>query len=314
MYRLAYRNFGSYQALAFVHTVDADAPNGNRAGMRWYELRKTTGNWGIGNQGTFGPADGLYRWMGAAAMDQDGDLAIGYSIGNGTAPNYPGIAYAGRLATDPPDTLGQGEATLHIGTGSQTGPAFRWGDYSMMTTDPVDDCTFWYTTEYLNTTGRNPWRTRIGSFKFPSCRVAATATASSATAYRRLRLRLHRLHHRHHLRRLRHLRHLRHRHRHRLHLHHRLHLRRRLHLRHRPASATADGALPGAEGDRADAWPGEDEDPPGALLGRTHPPRSLEAGRPRDRPEPEAGRDQARAASRSSSSSAGARQRHEDRR
>src|SRR6266516_5667506 len=92
MYRLAYRNYGSYQALAYDHTVDADAPSGNRAGMRWYELRKTTGNWAIQNQGTFGPADGLYRWMGAAAMDHDGNLAVGYSIGNGTAPNYPSIA------------------------------------------------------------------------------------------------------------------------------------------------------------------------------------------------------------------------------
>ena len=170
MYRLAYRNYGTHQALAFVHTVDADAPSGNRAGTRWYELRKFTGgNWGIQNQGTFGPADGLYRWMGAGAMDKSGDLAIGHSIGNGTAPNYPSIAYAGRLVTDPPNELSQGEAVLHMGTGSQTGTAFRWGDYSMMTTDPVDDCTFWYTQEYLQTTGPNPWRTRIGSFKFPSC-------------------------------------------------------------------------------------------------------------------------------------------------
>ncbi len=170
MYRLAYRNYGTHQALAFVHTVDADAPSGNRAGTRWYELRKFTGgNWGIQNQGTFGPADGLYRWMGAGAMDKSGDLAIGYSIGNGTAPNYPSIAYAGRLVTDPPNELSQGEAVLHMGTGSQTGTAARWGDYSMMTTDPVDDCTFWYTQEYVQTTGLTTWRTRIGSFKFPSC-------------------------------------------------------------------------------------------------------------------------------------------------
>src|SRR3954453_14796174 len=169
MYRAAYRNYGSYQALAWDHTVDANAPSGNRAGIRWYELRKTTGNWAVQNQGTFGPADGLYRWMGSAAMDGDGNLAAGYSIGNGTAPNYPSLAYAGRLASDAPNTLGQGEAILHMGTGSQTATGSRWGDYSMMSTDPVDDCTFWYTTEYLQTTGPNPWRTRIGSFRFPTC-------------------------------------------------------------------------------------------------------------------------------------------------
>ena len=89
MYRAAYRNYGSFQALAWDHTVDADAPSGNRAGVRWYELRKTSGNWGIQNQGTFGPSDGLYRWMGAAAMDRDGNLAVGYSIGNGTDAELP---------------------------------------------------------------------------------------------------------------------------------------------------------------------------------------------------------------------------------
>src|SRR5262245_12761325 len=168
MYRLAYRNYGTYQAMTWVHTVDADAPSGNRAGTRWYELRKFTGgNWGIQNQGTFGPADGMFRWMGAGAMDKSGDLAIGYSIGNGTAPNFPSIAYAGRLVTDPPNELSQGEGTLHLGTGAQTG-SMRWGDYSMMSTDPTDDCTFWYTTEYLQASGTQ-WRTRIGSFKFPSC-------------------------------------------------------------------------------------------------------------------------------------------------
>ena len=175
MYRLAYRNYGSHQALAFVHTVDADAPSGNRAGMRWYELRKFTGgNWGIQNQGTFGPADGLYRWMGAGAMDRSGDLAIGYSIGNGTAPNYPSIAYAGRLVTDPPNELSQGEAVLHMGTGSQTGTAFRWGDYSMMTTDPVDDCTFWYTTGVPADDGAEPVADAHRELQVPELRSSAS--------------------------------------------------------------------------------------------------------------------------------------------
>jgi hypothetical protein len=108
MYRLAYRNYGSYQALAWDHTVDADAPSGNRAGIRWYELRKTGATWAIHNQGTFGPSDGLYRWMGAAAMDHDGNLAIGYSIGSGT-DTFPSIAYAGRLAG--------GRSAQHVGSG-----------------------------------------------------------------------------------------------------------------------------------------------------------------------------------------------------
>ena len=165
MYRLAYRNFGDHEALVVDHSVDTDGAD--HAGIRWYELNKTTGNWSIAQQGTYAPADGLHRWMGSTAMDNDGNLAIGFSTGNGTAPNYPSIAYAGRLATDPPGQLSQGEATLIAGTGSQL--AGRWGDYSMLAIDPVDDCTFWYTSEYLTTTGGAPWQTRVGSFRFPTC-------------------------------------------------------------------------------------------------------------------------------------------------
>ena len=39
-------------------------------------------------------------------------------------------------------------------------------DYSSMAIDPVDDCTFWYTNEYLKSTGAFNWNTRIASFKF----------------------------------------------------------------------------------------------------------------------------------------------------
>jgi hypothetical protein len=105
--------------------------------------------------------------MGSAAMDQGGDLALGFSASSSSI--NPQIRYAGRLASDPVNTLGQGEAHLFDGTGSQTGTQNRWGDYSDMTVDPVDDCTFWYTQEYYQTTGTFNWRTRIGSFKFPGC-------------------------------------------------------------------------------------------------------------------------------------------------
>ena len=52
---------------------------------------------------------------------------------------------------------------------SQIGTSSRWGDYSSMTVDPVDDCTFWYTQEYYATDSSFNWRTRIGNFKFDSC-------------------------------------------------------------------------------------------------------------------------------------------------
>ena len=91
--------------------------------------------------------------MGSIAADQDGNVAIGYSTSNGVVPNFPSIAYAGRLATDPPNTLPQTETQLIAGGGSQLfdcggGPCHRWGDYSSMSVDPTDDCTFWYTNQY----------------------------------------------------------------------------------------------------------------------------------------------------------------------
>jgi hypothetical protein len=61
------------------------------------------------------------------------------------------------------------EKSLMEGGGSQQKNLRRWGDYSSMSVDPVDDCTFWYTNQYLQTSGTFNWSTRIGSFKFTSC-------------------------------------------------------------------------------------------------------------------------------------------------
>ncbi|HUS14450.1 MAG TPA: hypothetical protein VM536_05445, partial [Chloroflexia bacterium] len=173
MYRLAYRNFGDHQALAVTHNVNA---GGGLAGLRWYEIRNPAGTPSIYQQGTYAP-DSTNRWMGSAAFDAAGGLALGYSVTSGTT--YPGIRYTGRLVDDPLGTLPQGEGTLFAGSGVQSG-VNRWGDYSDLSVDPTDDCTFWYTTEY-NNSGNWYWRTRIGSFKFPSCTSGpAPATATPA--------------------------------------------------------------------------------------------------------------------------------------
>jgi hypothetical protein len=103
--------------------------------------------------------------MPSLAVNKNGDMAIGYSLSSSTS--YPAIAYAGRLASDPLGTLGQTETTLVAGTGYQSTYS-RWGDYASMSVDPVDDCTFWFTSEYMATSGTN-WQTRIGSFKLPGC-------------------------------------------------------------------------------------------------------------------------------------------------
>ncbi len=178
MFRAAYRNFGDHESLVVHHTVvtAADPPTGaTRTGLRWYEVRNLSTTPTIYQQSTFAPLDPtnpIWRWMGSPAMDHVGNIAIGYSA---SGPNYfPSLHYAGRLATDPLGELTQGEAVLFQGLGIQGYPLNRWGDYSDLTVDPTDDCTFWYTNEY---NGPNPlgdvlpvdWHTRIGSFKFPQC-------------------------------------------------------------------------------------------------------------------------------------------------
>jgi hypothetical protein len=187
-YRLAYRNFGDHESLVINSTVDVDGNDQGHTGIRWYEVRSPRSGPVVYQQGTYAP-DASSRWMGSAAMDHNGNMAIGYSISNATDV-YPGIRYAGRLSTDPLGQLSQGEATLIAGAGSQTGYD-RWGDYSMMSVDPTDDCTFWYTQEYYPSTSGGGFHTRIGSFKFPSCTSggptntpAATSTTGPATATR----------------------------------------------------------------------------------------------------------------------------------
>src|SRR5207248_112517 len=109
--------------------------------------------------------DGTYRWMGGAAMDKFGNLAVGFSASSATI--NPAIRFAARQATDPINTL-SAETSIIEGTGSQISIS-RWGDYSSISTDPTDDCTLWYTTEYLKTTGSFNWSTRMASIKLPGC-------------------------------------------------------------------------------------------------------------------------------------------------
>ncbi len=162
-WRLAYRNFGTHESLVTNQSVEARK---GQAGVRWWELRNPS-HPVIHQEGTYAPDDGVHRWMGSAAMDSAGNLAVGYSVSNGKDV-YPGIRYAGRLASDPAGELGQGEAVLIAGSGSQTGSA-RWGDYTSLNVDPKDDCTFWYVNEYYETTSSRGWQTRIGAFRFPGC-------------------------------------------------------------------------------------------------------------------------------------------------
>jgi hypothetical protein len=168
-FRLAYRNFGTYESLVTNQSVEA-LPG--VAGVRWYELRRTGGTYSVYQQGTYAPGDGVHRWMGSIAQDKRGNMGLGYSVVNGTTV-FPGIRYTGRLAGDSLGQMTLGEGTIINGSGVQTTTNSRWGDYTDMTVDPVDDCTFWYVNEYYTAAGQasSPagWQTRIASFKLPGC-------------------------------------------------------------------------------------------------------------------------------------------------
>jgi hypothetical protein len=162
MYRLAYRNLGDHESLVVDHSVTA----GSSVGVRWYELRNPNGTPTVYQQGTYAP-DSSYRWLGSVAMDHAGNIALGYSTSSSSL--HPGIRYTGRLAGDPLGAMTQGEGTIVTGGGSQTGGLERWGDYTSMSVDPSDDCTFWYTGEYVASNGSFNWHTRVGSFTLPGC-------------------------------------------------------------------------------------------------------------------------------------------------
>jgi hypothetical protein len=180
MYRLSYRNFGDHESLVVNHSVSANSASG----IRWYEVRSPGGTPTIFQSGTYAPNDGNWRWMGSMGMDAVGDIGVGYSE-SGTSL-HPSVVYTGRVPSDPAGTL-QTETTLFAGPGSQTADIFgrqltRWGDYSGMSIDPVDDCTFWYTNQYIPADGTFNWATRIGSFKFPGCVAAPTNVTATAVS------------------------------------------------------------------------------------------------------------------------------------
>jgi hypothetical protein len=168
MYRLPYRNYGDHEALVANHSIKASGTGNAPSAVRWYEIRSPGSSPIVYQKGTFGGGQSsIARWMGSIAQDKVGDIALGYSKSSSTLD--PSIEYTGRIPTD---TLGHMESahTIKTGTGVQDSNSFhRWGDYSSMQIDPVDDCTFWYTTEYYKTSGAFNWSTHMASFKFTTC-------------------------------------------------------------------------------------------------------------------------------------------------
>jgi hypothetical protein len=189
MQKAQYRRIGATESLWVVHTT-GDGSAASPAAPQWAQIDVTGGTIATTpvQQLIYQPDTTLSRWMGSLAVDHNGNMAVGYSTSSASA--FPSIAYAGRLAGDPVNTLPQTETVLVAGGGSQTnlcgsGNCQRWGDYTAMSIDPADDCTFWYTNEYYDTqtNGTNGnWQTRIGAFKFPDCGKTAQTITFTSTA------------------------------------------------------------------------------------------------------------------------------------
>src|SRR5256714_14951365 len=125
---VVYQNRSGVESLWASQTVLLNYPNGPTA-VRWYQFNVTGGNFpatAVQQQSWDNTTDGLWRWMPSIAVDQNGNTALGYSTSSATI--FPGIRYAGRFASDPPNNLAQGEATMFAGVGFHSG--VRWGDYT----------------------------------------------------------------------------------------------------------------------------------------------------------------------------------------
>jgi hypothetical protein len=184
MYRFAYWNdgpppnatacavCGGPHAQHWYVNGDVEA-SGGQIGVRWYEFRAPARP-GIGTltsttlttfqAGTYAP-DSNWRWMGSVAQDKAEDILAAYSESSSNI--HPAIGLAGRKAGDPLSQLSDEVLVPINNNGSQT--SSPWGEYSSMRIDPVDNCTFWYTTEYYMVTASDDWSTQIASAKFSGC-------------------------------------------------------------------------------------------------------------------------------------------------
>jgi len=172
MYRAQYRNFSGTQKIVCTHTI---AETSTESAIRWYELENTGSGWSIAQQGTYNP-DNVSRWNASIAMNDLGQIGMGYSVSNGTS-TYPGIRFCGQTSNAPANTMDIAETVIKTGQYSQTA-AERWGDYSNIAVDPSDGKTFWFTSEYM---GSSTHGTQISAFTIDE--ASCTPPSSQASNF-----------------------------------------------------------------------------------------------------------------------------------
>ncbi len=185
MWRAAYRNFGTYESVVFDSTVRGTTTQ--TAEPRWYEFRGINSSTGTGTptvfqQSTFNPdTNATFRFMGSIAADHNNNMLMGYTGSNSST--FPSLYVTGRLASDTVSTMEAEQkvfaglnSQVNITEGSSSYPyGYRWGDYSSVVIDP-DDCTFWYTNEYLKQAGLFNWSTRVFNWNFGSSNCTSLAS------------------------------------------------------------------------------------------------------------------------------------------
>jgi len=185
MFRAAYRNLIDHESLVISHSVDPSV-SGVASGVRWYDFRlsgtpdATCPTYPcIYQQGTIADvANGRSRWMPSIAMDTAENILVGYSTTGKTAGSENhSIRYTGRAKADPPGVMTVPEATIVTGTANNSNS--RWGDYTSMSIDPVDDCTFWYVNQYYTFAGS--WKTQIASAAWPTGSGSGQCPAAGCT-------------------------------------------------------------------------------------------------------------------------------------
>jgi Dockerin type I domain len=183
MHRLAYHNNGGTESLLVTGPTTGAVTTPRHGAVKWIEWRGAAGSSPptLFQSGTYDPTPTTsdYRWVPSIAMDNVGNIALGYSKSSNTT--RASIWITGRLVSDTINTMGA-EALVQAGAGTQTaGAGNRWGDYTSMTLDPIDQCTFYYTNEYLKADGTFNWSTRISLYSFPTCSSVATTNYGTIT-------------------------------------------------------------------------------------------------------------------------------------
>ncbi len=161
MNQAQFRKFGSHNSGVFNFVVDTDDTAGELAGIRWMELRQSEdgGTWSLFQEGTYTAPDGKHAWHASMAMDQNGNIGMGYSgMAGPTTPTDDTVDlilssyYTGRFASDAPGTMTVEETLIAKGAGNI--PGTRYGDYGKMDVDPSNDKGFWFLNEYVGSSGR----------------------------------------------------------------------------------------------------------------------------------------------------------------